>query len=32
VDGIMRVPAGPGFGIDVDPDWVNRAEAITSAV
>ena len=32
VDGIMRVPSGPGFGIDLDPDWVKRAEVIESAV
>jgi L-alanine-DL-glutamate epimerase-like enolase superfamily enzyme len=32
VDGVMRVPSGPGFGIDIDPDWVRRAEVITSAV
>ena len=32
VDGIMRVPSCPGFGIDIDPDWVKKAEVITSAV
>jgi L-alanine-DL-glutamate epimerase-like enolase superfamily enzyme len=31
-DGIMRVPSGPGFGIDLDPDWVRKAEVITSAI
>ena len=29
VDGIMQVPSGPGFGIDLDPDWVGEAEVIT---
>lgn len=32
VDGIMRVPSGPGFGIDLDPDWVKKAEVVTSAI
>jgi len=31
-DGIMRVPSGPGFGIDLDPGWVGKAQVITSAV
>jgi L-alanine-DL-glutamate epimerase-like enolase superfamily enzyme len=30
--GIIRVPSGPGFGIDLDPQWVAKAEVITSAV
>ncbi len=32
VDGIMRVPSGPGFGIDLDPDWVRKAEVVASAI
>jgi len=31
-EGIMRVPSGPGFGIELDPDWVGKAEVIASAV
>jgi L-alanine-DL-glutamate epimerase-like enolase superfamily enzyme len=31
-DGIMRVPSGPGFGIDLDPDWVAKAEVVDSAI
>jgi L-alanine-DL-glutamate epimerase-like enolase superfamily enzyme len=30
VDGIMRVPSGPGFGIDLDPGWVNKARPVRS--
>jgi L-alanine-DL-glutamate epimerase-like enolase superfamily enzyme len=25
-NGIMRVPSGPGFGIDIDPDYVNSSK------
>ena len=32
VNGIMMVPSGPGFGIDLDPDWVRKAEVIQSAI
>ncbi len=32
VDGIMRVPSGPGFGIELDPGWVEKAEVVESAV
>ena len=32
VNGIMRVPSGPGFGIDLDPGWVKKAQLITSGV
>jgi len=28
VSGVMRVPSGPGFGIDIDPDYVAKAERI----
>jgi L-alanine-DL-glutamate epimerase-like enolase superfamily enzyme len=31
-EGTMHVPSGPGFGIDLDPDWVGKAEVITSAI
>ncbi len=30
VNGIMRVPSGPGFGIDLDPGWVNKARPVRS--
>jgi L-alanine-DL-glutamate epimerase-like enolase superfamily enzyme len=26
--GVMRVPSGPGFGVEVDPDYVTKAEAV----
>lgn len=29
-DGIVRVPSGPGFGIEIDPEFVRRAEKVTS--
>lgn len=29
-DGVIRVPAGPGFGITIDPDFVAQAEPVTS--
>jgi L-alanine-DL-glutamate epimerase-like enolase superfamily enzyme len=32
VDGVMRVPSGPGFGIDLDPGWVKKAQPIESGV
>jgi L-alanine-DL-glutamate epimerase-like enolase superfamily enzyme len=32
VNGVMRVPSGPGFGIDLDPGWVAKAQPITSGV
>ena len=32
VNGIMRVPSGPGFGIDLDRGWVNEARSITSGI
>jgi L-alanine-DL-glutamate epimerase-like enolase superfamily enzyme len=32
VDGIMRVPSGPGFGIDLDPEWVERSEVVEAGV
>lgn len=28
VDGKMKVPTGPGFGVDFDPDWVRRQEVV----
>jgi L-alanine-DL-glutamate epimerase-like enolase superfamily enzyme len=27
-DGIVRVPTGPGFGIAIDPDFVNQATVV----
>jgi L-alanine-DL-glutamate epimerase-like enolase superfamily enzyme len=32
VDGVMRVPSGPGFGIDLDREWVKKAEVVKSAI
>jgi L-alanine-DL-glutamate epimerase-like enolase superfamily enzyme len=29
-NGVIRVPNGPGFGIDIDPDYVNKARPIAS--
>lgn len=29
-DGKMQVPTGPGFGVDFDPDWVAKHEAVTA--
>ena len=26
--GSIRVPSGPGFGIEIDPDWVRRAREL----
>jgi L-alanine-DL-glutamate epimerase-like enolase superfamily enzyme len=31
VDGKMKVPTGPGFGIDFDPAWVKQHEVVKSA-
>ena len=28
VDGVVRVPSGPGFGITIDPDFVAEAEVV----
>lgn len=28
VDGRIKVPTGPGFGVDLDPDWVKRHEPV----
>jgi L-alanine-DL-glutamate epimerase-like enolase superfamily enzyme len=28
VDGKMKVPTGPGFGVDLDPDWVGKHQAV----
>ena len=28
VDGKMKVPTGPGFGVDLDPDWVSKHQAV----
>lgn len=27
-DGIIRVPTGPGFGVDIDPDFLKRCEVV----
>ena len=31
VDGKMKVPTGPGFGIDFDPAWVKQHDVVKSA-
>jgi L-alanine-DL-glutamate epimerase-like enolase superfamily enzyme len=31
VNGKIRVPSGPGFGVDLDPDWVNKHKPVSSA-
>lgn len=28
VDGKMKVPTGPGFGVDFDPDWVKKHQPV----
>ena len=28
-DGVIRVPSGPGFGVDIDPDFIRRAKPLT---
>lgn len=28
VEGKIQVPSGPGFGVDLDPDWVKRHEVV----
>jgi L-alanine-DL-glutamate epimerase-like enolase superfamily enzyme len=30
-NGVVRCPTGPGFGVKVDPDFVNQAGAVTAA-
>jgi L-alanine-DL-glutamate epimerase-like enolase superfamily enzyme len=32
VDGAVRVPDGPGWGIEVSPDWLSRADRRVSSV
>lgn len=29
-DGRLKVPTGPGFGVDFDPDWVKKHEVVRS--
>lgn len=29
VDGKIKVPTGPGFGVDFDPDWVRKHQLVT---
>ncbi len=31
VNGKIQVPAGPGFGVDFDPDWVKKHEVVRTA-
>ncbi|MCX7604412.1 MAG: mandelate racemase/muconate lactonizing enzyme family protein [Bryobacteraceae bacterium] len=31
VRGRIKVPTGPGFGVDFDPDWVKKHQPVTSA-
>jgi len=28
VDGKIKVPTGPGFGVDLDPDWIRKHQAV----
>jgi L-alanine-DL-glutamate epimerase-like enolase superfamily enzyme len=28
VDGKMKVPTGPGFGVDIDPEWVKKHQPV----
>ncbi len=28
VDGKIKVPTGPGFGVDIDPDWVKKHQVV----
>ncbi|QQS46561.1 MAG: mandelate racemase/muconate lactonizing enzyme family protein [Acidobacteriota bacterium] len=28
IDGKIKVPTGPGFGVDIDPDWVGKHEIV----
>ena len=28
VDGIIQVPTGPGFGVDIDPDYIKKAKPL----
>ncbi|UCH63473.1 MAG: mandelate racemase/muconate lactonizing enzyme family protein [Fidelibacterota bacterium] len=28
-DGVVRIPSGPGLGVDFDPDFVRKAEVVT---
>ncbi len=28
IDGRIKVPTGPGFGVDLDPDWVRKHELV----
>jgi L-alanine-DL-glutamate epimerase-like enolase superfamily enzyme len=30
VDGKIKVPTGPGFGVDIDPDWVKKHQVVKS--
>jgi L-alanine-DL-glutamate epimerase-like enolase superfamily enzyme len=29
VNGKLKVPTGPGFGVDLDPDWVKRHQPVS---
>jgi L-alanine-DL-glutamate epimerase-like enolase superfamily enzyme len=28
VDGKIKVPSGPGFGVDIDPEWIKKHQAV----
>jgi len=28
IDGKIKVPTGPGFGVDIDPDWIGKHEIV----
>ena len=27
-NGVVKVPTGPGFGVDLDPDWVAKHQPV----
>ncbi len=29
--GLIQVPTGPGFGIDIDPDYISKSQSVTSS-
>jgi len=28
VDGKIKIPTGPGFGVDLDPEWVRNHQVV----
>jgi L-alanine-DL-glutamate epimerase-like enolase superfamily enzyme len=29
-NGVIQVPSGPGFGVDIDPDFIKKAVVVTA--